>query len=737
MKIARIEGQARGLRISWDLAAPVQVLVGPTGAGKTTATTIALWAIEGTLRTGSKPVARPAEIFAALSAGGELVQATVVLDHEGRQLTISRRLSQTGDAISHEVECSACAGAGSRAVQAKIDEIVGRVSVTDVGAWLALGPSAARQQLLDACATAAPPWDTARVEDALRDAIGAEHATWSSDVAPPMPSVVLRLAGSITPSVGEDWYGALVRQASVTHRASLDCAAELRRQRDRLASLEAAVGDGAGDPSDLRRRRDAAQAQAEQLQRQIGQAEGQERERARLQTEIAGLPEGPAPERPAGHEPDLRLDYMRTAVDRAQRQLVEARSAAGTASAEHEQALAAVGALAARQASHCPTCLQAVGPAAAQALSGALEQLRVKAEALSAEASEADDDLAMLQADLRRALDADERRRQEAADAQAAWAREQRRAEHRRDLVARLGGLPDPVDLVALRVELDRARSEAQRLGQQLEQALAADERDRQAALAEAETAKLEAQAAALSVADRAWQRVLRQFGATAVAPFCRVVGDLLPPGWQVSADLERMALWVERPGRPRALVERLSRGETVLWHAAAAAALAKMSGARLRLVLADHAEALSEDDGVLVRGVLALASAARAGVLDQVLVCTGRLSAPEAQALAEHDQVAVRPVAEVVAATEAPVDEILAATEAPVDEILAALEPLDRRQLADLALRLAPMWVWEDGTDAARVAQVLREAGVPVEHVEACAEQVAGARRRRMRRAS
>ena len=213
---------------------------------------------------------------------------------------------------------------------------------------------------------------------------------------------------------------------------------------------------------------------------------------------------------------------------------------------------------------------------------------------------------------------------------------------------------------------------------------------------------------------------------ATAVAPFCRVVGDLLPPGWQVSADLERMALWVERPGRPRALVERLSRGETVLWHAAAAAALAKMSGARLRLVLADHAEALSEDDGVLVRGVLALASAARAGVLDQVLVCTGRLSAPEAQALAEHDQVAVRPVAEVVAATEA-----------PVDEILAALEPLDRRQLADLALRLAPMWVWEDGTDAARVAQVLREAGVPVEHVEACAEQVAGARRRRMRRAS
>jgi len=88
VRLVRIDARVRGRRLQIPLGAPVAVLTGPTGAGKTTAIRSARWAVTGRLPTDDRPVSKPGDVYPLLAAEDQDVAVTVELADGDRVIVV-------------------------------------------------------------------------------------------------------------------------------------------------------------------------------------------------------------------------------------------------------------------------------------------------------------------------------------------------------------------------------------------------------------------------------------------------------------------------------------------------------------------------------------------------------------------------------------------------------------------------------------------------------------------------
>ena len=203
MRIKTLKGSAAGRSFALTLTAPVAVLVGPTGRGKSTLLRLAEWGATGALRgdTGV-PITMGRLIHERLGAGLGAVSAEVVLDTPLGSLHIERVVEASerdGKKTCSSTVVASCGQwrAKNAAAQAELDDRIGRPVVLD--AIFAGTAIEARRALIDTCSRHAPPWTADQVGDEPRaEIVRVIEARWPDDLDRPPPSSVLRAAGSPT-----------------------------------------------------------------------------------------------------------------------------------------------------------------------------------------------------------------------------------------------------------------------------------------------------------------------------------------------------------------------------------------------------------------------------------------------------------------------------------------------------------------------------------------------------------
>ena len=690
MRLTSIKGSARGRDFALELHAPVTVVLGPTGAGKTTLLQAAQWAVSGQLATGGAPVVRPGDVHQAMAEGpDDTVTCEDTFEHDGATFTVERTLTPGPKRSASQSMRSTLTpeGAPLRAVEERVAQVLGRRASLDIGALLAMGPSDRRRALLDACGSGAEAWTPERVTGRLKHHIGAavaemmRHAAEGAEM--PTPSVVLGVCGSFAVMPGEGTYEAVRRFATTAHEKKLDATRRHREADERIRGMSDHVGFEAGevrrDVDELRVLRDEMQAEVLTIDAERREAEQSRSQASRLEREIARLEALPQAEALAATVATLdgrlaqlgdELAVARFDLDQASAQiqgpkdLAELLATLVDVRAELERAMAkAHGFEQTLGGGCCPVCRQSVG---AEVLASFEQQHR------AAKAWEAStlSDLETIQAEADEIHSAhlgrlETQRRDVARLEQAVRQLEQSIAA---DEAARHSASAGRAAAAIVRDSLDEARAELERAkaktwssdsearasiaGGRLAKAAAGLEaalRDQGKIeegnrLIDERDALAKAQASAV-VSAQAWAAVGNEYGQSAVQPFTDAVARLLPESWSLGVDLASMDMTIaraDRPGAGRVPVDALSRGETVMFLAAASAALAVVSGAPWRCAFVDHAEGLTDavqdgEDGLLVLFVARLVDAVEAGLLDQAVVATGRLTGDERVGLTDY----------------------------------------------------------------------------------------------------
>lgn len=750
MRIRHIAGRVRGRNLDLELPAPLTVLSGYTGAGKTSAVQTATWVQVGAVDLGHKRARKEADVHAALAADGEVLDATVTFDDGGY---VRRRLvpGSKGGKPTFTTELGASFARGKPGeVQAAILDRLGDVTAVDLGVLLALGPGDRRKRLIDLCEAQAAPWSDKRIEERLRHHIGvlcqaqADAALMGGDDVPLSPGAVLALAGTIARLDGEAFYEALVRTVDDARRRFLDCRGETKDSKAAIEELtrQAAEGEASPDPERVRAQIATLTAEIEKLERRSGEARQAAARREGIEDQIRNIQESPAAEalrtRAADllesreiaegelhellargepvHVPNPDIEEMNTEREMLEAQLAERRAAEAALRArvdEVERTIWVLNSPSDGCEPGCPTCRQPVGAGVLATLDAMRNQGDAEALEVATSVVDLQTELEMLVTTIDEMKAADLRAREAIAE-QVAESKARVR-ELRRDLADRgpldgtelarqieqadraadridalrkeLAGIEqsDPDEIVQSLAERRTTRTAAERT---LREATAAAERDAAYKRAVEQRDSAEQRLHGLDLAGKSWAAVRNEYGAGAVAPLTDVAGLMLPAGWSISVEIESAGINVDRPGLPRVLVDSLSQGEQAIVFGACSAALASMSGVALRLVIVDHAESLTDEpspDGSAVGGLLVdfvsrLAGAVEQGLVDQVILATGRLTESERLALEAIDHVAVVRVGAPRtpgAPPRAPTDDVEDPS-ADIDEDAAAIDPDD-----------------------------------------------------------
>lgn len=658
MHIKTITGVAAGRRFALTLNAPVAVLVGETGRGKTTLLRLAEWGATGALRSDTGvPVTTARSIHERLGAGLGAVSAEVAIETPRGVLQVERAIDATERDGKKSCSSTVAASLGpwrakGTAAQAELDRMLGRGVVLD--ALIAGTATESRRALIDACARHAPPWTVDQVGDELRaEIVRVLDARWPDGPDRPSPTAALRAAGS--PTVGPTVLDGAMAAAEACHARLKAVTVDLKAAQhaaEQTTEVAAAVAQPTPEELDAMRTEVASlEAQIEQAIAAIRTASDAARQVEDLDRRIADL----AHRHAALAEYEARTTRARAALDAATERLLQleqepvlvipdaldqtasraelhemeadlerARAQRAQASARHAALQRAVEAIAGHGAT-CPTCLQVITETHAATLRAEMAAAEQRVRGLDREVESARRDADEVRVGL------DGAARQHAAAVTEARADSDRiRAEVAllRAQTAETGPLQDQIrlaiegeraairageDLAELRARraalgtaqpaadleaaLVTARSRRATLVAQLDLATRLDERAAAAERSQDLVDELADARRSLLAAHEAWQGVLARLGRASVAPLIERLGPLLPDGWSVRIDLASMEIWIDRPDVPPATMEQISRGERAIFAAATTAALAALVGGDgWRLVVADHAETLASE---------------------------------------------------------------------------------------------------------------------------------------------
>lgn len=667
MKLNALTIQARGRKRRIAFTAPVTIISGPNGAGKSTVLSSVELALAGTVTVDGKARKLPGDVLAHMSSGPAVA---VFASYDCGE--VSRTITRTAKGATQDLTFSGSPGEGKDGCQAAIAEQIGDLARVNVADLISKGATDRRASVLRLCRNLAKPWSMADLKASF-DAAAQQATGYDHDSAPVFafaPDRDLGLLGSCeahataaADAVKEanarikSLQQAIDRMAEQTAEgasagdsdAMAARIAELSAEIERLTA-EASSIDGGNRTADVLQRRLDEWASVPSVEAATAQLAAAREQFATAEAALAGIAKPVLPVESAD------IAGLRREIAAQQKIIDKAVADECAARARREELRGPLVAATSGDAGCCPTCLRQMDHAAVVALTTESIALDVEAaNALEAQstATEVRDclaiDLADLEIDHKAALAAyDDARvhvsreevlvdrtvqaaRRAVSDAEDVLRRANEADAARTDLRAQLAAIATG-DADMLRVQIAGAVHERTDL-QRRRDAVIANEATQTAyrthiADRDEATAKLAAQ----KVAAEAWKQVVNEVAESAVRPFLDACNAALPSGWAMDFDpatadfrVGRGDLWVA--------FTALSGGERVMATAAMAVALANTAGNKWRAVILDDCDRIMGDQwadpaypaGLFAEFVCRLASAARAGLVDQVLMATSR----------------------------------------------------------------------------------------------------------------
>ena len=655
MKVSRITTDARDVNVDIALAGQVSVLCGPNGAGKTTALTALLVAVSGCAFDRRRQVRRPGDLLDLLDVNAKSVSSKVWFDGEDGAIIRVLRRTSTGATTTLASPWTE-PGAAQRDVASAIHARIGDPSVFDVNDFLRLAPGKRRERLMALCSSSVKPWTPEELGAAIREASLADdvadveafdQSAFDADGVVVIQDGPLMTALTAKVESAGDAAKKNAKQLSQTVEA-------LRAQATMTPAAENGHSSTASaDVTDL-------DMEIETLAQQIGTAQSTNTARKRLQAERAQLDQGDAPpETDEVAAQDAQLSKLRVRLENLESEpvtdpeLIALRAALHQAHA-HARDRSTQDAFDMAWPRISAVCEpKALGFAAFKAGITAAAEIGSSSPEVSALMVDIEE---IVDEDRQRVLDI-QRTRVEIRGLEAGLAPLKAVAARAAQDQARIAEIDHQLadlpffDPESLQVQLDGARSRREAAKAQLASLRESEALQTNRRRLQVEKADLEAAQVVLDQAVAVWTAVRARYITRAVSAFIDVCDPMLPDGWSISfdADSDFSITRPNRSGEVSSLLRQLSDGELGLCVGAFSAALASVSGAPWRVVLADNAGQMSADpddvspDGRFVRFVEGLAHAVNAGELDQAIVATCRLEPSEVKALEAMDVEIVR----------------------------------------------------------------------------------------------
>lgn len=656
MILQSIRTAARGHNTTLAFEAPITILAGPTGAGKTTVLNCVQMALTGAITADGKTRSKPGDVFDLLSATGEPVSAE--LDFGSAAPSIERVI-----AIDPKGACSqALITAGVKAskvsdVEKMIAERIGDLARVDVAGLIGKDPAKRRAEILQACRASATPVTMPEIKEAFGRAVAeavkaagdALEKLITSEASPEKIDEAREFAEAASPDFDfqvdatKGLIGSAEARRDAAKEALAAATAEIKRCQQAIDTYVAQANEQseAGDIEAIKARIAELDAEISKVAEDIGAASGAQGTRDGIQRRLNELVEAGTVEDAQAAVEKATADFAAAKAARsalppkivgewspapgltslreqaaAQRQVVNdmgSKVASGKAVlARLDASLRAVG-----QGGCCPTCSRPMDESARGAVQAEVD--KATAELRTAEANRDDEaeTLECIEADLQTAQAQDDANRHKARDGVAALfdshrdadlrmtaaatamaeaekrlARAQTAVKEREDMRRRADAIP-VTDVTLLQTQ--RSAAEAQRADLKVRaDAIAADEaRQQMYRQSVVRRDDLQKQIPTLKLAVKAYTAVADYVGQRAVEPLVSAVDAALPEGWTFELNVADASFAIRR-GEVLTQWAGLSGGERAMALAALAGGMAGVGGNKWRAVLIDGAEAIA-----------------------------------------------------------------------------------------------------------------------------------------------
>lgn len=191
-RATRIRTTARGLDLRVEPTAPVVVITGPNGIGKSTMLNAIPHAIAGSLQQGGKTIAAPHLVYRVLMDGAGECRTRIEFggDEFVDRSMIGADDGNGGIKVSTTLRSSWARGLTGKAAEGATIAALGNPALLDVQAFLALAPGDRSRRLIETCAALAPGWTADRLVGRMAQAV--------SIIAESEPTITLdRLARAV------------------------------------------------------------------------------------------------------------------------------------------------------------------------------------------------------------------------------------------------------------------------------------------------------------------------------------------------------------------------------------------------------------------------------------------------------------------------------------------------------------------------------------------------------------
>lgn len=657
MQLHSLEINARDQNRRIYFTAPVTVISGPNGCGKSTAVASVELALKGTVTVDGEPVKKPADVFSYLSSG-----APVGVTAAFHGCSITRSLTATATGATQTLHFSGAPGAKGDVAQGAIIATIGDVARVDVNALLSKGPTERRATILGLCRAFAKPWTMDELRDGYEGAGGTSFAF--------LPDRNAGLLASIE------------AHAAAAKQAVLDTDKEIKRLQ---AAIDAHQGGAsaqavAGDPESLGARIEALNAEIQRLSGDAASIDSASREDAAISAALDRLAGLPHPERAQAEvdavqarigamkatlaallasplvapEPPAELSDLREQLREQERIVARAVADHDAVHAFAENLRAVINGVHAHR--DCPTCQRPMNESARTGIVAALRNFEAQMREATAQADAATDTADVLRADIEE-LRVDHDRVMGAHDAaviaqrdtlghlNADLAREASNLRAAQDMLKRAQSAgPERAhlqkqraalntgDADLLRTQIEAARAERADLTRRRDAVIADATRVQTYRLQVVERDEKAAASPAMKQNAKAWAVLVNEVAESAMKPFMDACNAALPSGWSMAFDLDVADFLVTRGGLTVAF-SALSKAERLIGLAGMVAGLAKTSGNAWKAVVLDDCDGIMDGGwgladwpvGLFAPFVERLCDAARLGLVDQVILSTSR----------------------------------------------------------------------------------------------------------------
>ena len=657
MILQSIRTAARGHNTRLVFEAPITILAGPTGAGKTTVLNCVQMALTGAITADGKTRSKPGDVFDLLSATGEPVSAE--LDFGNAAPSIERVI-----AIDPKGACSqTLITAGVKAskvsdVEKMISERIGDLARVDVAGLIGKDPAKRRAEILQACRASATPVTMPEIKEAFGRAVAeavkaardALEKLITSEASPEKIDEAREIAEASPPDFDfqvdatKGLIGSAEARRDAAKEALAAATAEIKRCQQAVDTYVAQANEQseAGDIEAIKARIAELDAEISKVAEDIGAASGAQGTRDGIQRRLNELVEAgtvgeaeaavdaasiiyaaaqkdltalAAPTQPASAQITEAHASLIEQV-RAQRQVVaDLATKVSGSNAVLDRLMVSLQAIG--QGGCCPTCSRPMDESARSAVQAEM----VKATAIRDAAKRDHDDeaetLECIEADLAAAEHAHIAARSAAEIASATAAGRAREARQTVEVAAQNLNAAEkrlaraqaavteredlrrradaiPVTDVTL-LQAQRSAAEAQRADLKVRaDAIAADEaRQQMYRQTVVRRDDLQRQIPTLKLAVKAYTAVADYVGQRAVEPLVSAVDAALPEGWAFELNVADASFAIRR-GEVLTQWAGLSGGERAMALAALAGGMAGVGGNKWRAVLIDGAEAIA-----------------------------------------------------------------------------------------------------------------------------------------------